>query len=129
MIELIQTNKNNRIYQLDFSVSVFGKNQTIKDLWIADPIKMIDGYMIDEDVTNSINKVCVSDSLRHIERLTFPVFWARNMDTGERKLQWRCNNICGYNTFLIFGGDPKYVYPDMVYIRKLRMKNRKGGKK
>ena len=122
------TKENQRYYKLDFkvkNVSVNGRKSTIKKIFEADPIKLVEKYELAEDVSESIDKICVSDAHSHHERLVFPVFRVRNKETGEISHAHRCNNIEGYQTMMIHGGDYTSMKEDNVYIRKLRMLNKK----
>lgn len=123
-MKLIKENQYQRYYQLDFQIKFFGKNSSsIADLFKHDPIKLKELYELAEDISESINKVCVSDAHTHIERLVFPAFNIINKETGEIELCHRCNNIDGKHTFMTRGGDPREVHDDAVYIRHLRMIN------
>ena len=128
-MKLLQTNPTNRIYQLDFKVKrvLIGgfisarRIVNIGDVFKEDPIKLKPEFEFAEDISESIDKICISDAHTHTERLVFPVFMCRNKETGEEGLTWRCNNIAGRLTMMIHGGDSKAVYPDRVYIRYLRI--------
>jgi hypothetical protein len=118
-MKLIKQTATQRYYQLDFKIKVYGKNQLIKDLDL-NAIEFYPDYELAEDLSESINKVCVSDANTHIERLVFVAFSVRNKTTGEITFAHRCDRIDGKWTFKICGGDPDSVYDDRVYIRHLR---------
>lgn len=125
-MELIKETVNQRYYQLDFMVSNhFGPGgKTIADIWKGDPIKLNPEYELAEDISDSVDKVCVSDANTHVERLVFPAFNVRNKETGEVKTVHRNNQIDGSLTFMTHGGDSSSVRDDAVYIRHLRIANR-----
>ena len=121
MIELIEkTSSKQRIYQLDFKIYRYA-NGTIKDFF-KNNLRLKPEYELD-DYSEYIDKVCISDANSHIERLCFPAFFVKNKLTGEQTVTFITIPIAGYFTFKIHGGDPKLVYPDMVYIRYLRRLN------
>jgi hypothetical protein len=126
-MELVMKKGNVRVYKLDFIINKLEKSN-IKELFESDPIKVKPDFELVGNPSDGLTHVAISDSNQHIERLCFPAFQLKNKLTGELSYSWRCDNICGYNTFLIHGGDPDYVWPDAVYVRKLRMLQRKGGK-
>jgi len=111
-----------RIYQLDFKIkNIKGIAPTIKELFEYDPMELREPWQLWEDISESINKIAISDAKDHIERLVFPAFDAKNMETGEIKTIFRPNMIHGRVTMTITGGDPNSVYDDKVYVRALRM--------
>ena len=121
---LIKDTIRQRYYQLNFRIrNVYGSSKTIADVFKGDPIKLVDGYELAEDVSESIDKICVSDAHTHTERLVFPVFNIRNKQSGEVMPIHRCNKIDGRWTFMTHGGDSESVYPDEVYIRHLKKVN------
>ena len=126
-MNLIKQNSKQRYYQLDFRiVNHFGPGgKTIADIWKGDPMRLNPEYELVEDIANSIDKVCISDAHTHIERLVFPAFNVRNKKTGEITTVHRNNQIDGSLTFMTHGGDSKSVRDDAVYIRHLRMANKK----
>ena len=132
-MKLIKRTNSQRFYQLDFKVKIgsssffmFGSTKVdIRKLFEANPILFKGEYELAEDVLGGIDKICISDSHTHTERLVFPAFNIRNKNTGEVMLSHRNNNIDGRHTMLIHGGDDNAVYDDKVYVRHLRILNRK----
>ncbi len=125
-MELIKETKTQRYYQLNFDIHhCFGPSKTIKELFASDKINLLDDYELAENISKSINKICISDAHTHIERLVFPAFNVREKKTGKIILSHRCNQIDGYVTFMTRGGDSLSVHPDEVYVRHLRMKQLK----
>ena len=130
--KLIKDTGKQRYYQIPFKIekcffsSILGRGKpfTITELWAADPIKLIEPYELAEDISKSIDKICVSDAKTHVERLVFPAFNIRDKLTGETRLIHRCNNIDGRHAMMIHGGDYKSVYSDITYIRHLWLLNR-----
>jgi len=121
---LITQNNSQRFYQLDFNVSkTSGSPRTIKQLFEFEPLKFNPGYELAEDVSESINKICISDAHTHTERLVFPAFNVRNKETSEIYTDFRCDTIAGHWTFITNGGDDSFVYDDKVYIRYLKILN------
>jgi len=82
--------------------------------------KFNDNWVIDEDCSEEIDKIAISDANTHIERLVFPAFWIKNVETLERKVCWVLEQIDGKLTFIIHGGDYGSVYSPEVYIKHLR---------
>jgi hypothetical protein len=126
--KLIEIRNNGKvsIYQLDFDIiKCAGICKTIHGLNLQKYAEdhIIDEYLLDEDIRNSVNKIAVSDALTHIERLVFPAFWIINKTTGERKISWIHNNIDGKWTMMIEGGNPRYVYRPETYISHLYLLN------
>jgi hypothetical protein len=109
-----------KIYQLDFKVYKT-KNYTISEIFKVNPIRLKDGYVLDEDLSECIDKVCVSDAHTHHERLVFPAFYVKN---NERILTFRCNAIDGQLTMMTQGGNISSMRKPEIYIRHLRMLNR-----
>lgn len=127
-MKLVKDTGNQRYYELPFKIKKHfgvGKEKTIFEMWNDDPIKLNPEYELAEDISESINKICISVAHTHIERLVFPAFNARNKKTGEIHLCHRNNTIDGKLTFMIYGGSNNAVYPDGVYIRHLRLNNQK----
>ena len=127
-MKLIKSTPKQRYYQLDFKIKNCFSNgvpTTIESIFKNDPIKFREGFELAEDISEYIDKICISDANTHIERLVFPAFNIRNIETGEITLCHRCNKIDGYNTFMIHGGDINSIWDDKVYIRHLRMANKK----
>lgn len=127
-MELLETLFNGRVryYQLDFKVRNVkagvngGWDTTIKELFEADPIRLIEPWVLDEDISESVDKIAISDATTHIERLVFPCFYIKNTKTGERKLWHRTTNIHGKHTMMIHGGDRRSAYSPKTYERALR---------
>lgn len=121
-LELVKSNDSQRYYKLPKPIKYYGKGKRFVDLFKAYQVKLKEGFELIDDLSE-IKFVCVSDAHTHIERLCFPAFEVRDMQTGENKIFHRCNNICGYRTFLIHGGDTSMVKPDRAYVRYLMMLN------
>lgn len=124
--KLLKTNPRNRIYQLPFRCRVFPRCSDIVKLFSESPLKFVPGIELDEDLSEGIDKICISDAHSHIERLVFPAFYTINVETGIRELSWRTDTLAGKHTFLIDGGDSESVYHDLVYCRNIMMYNKKG---
>ena len=112
-----------KVYQLDFKI----KNcktliKTIKERELS-KTRFNEPWVIDEDVSESIDKIAVSDAHTHAERLVFPAFWIKNTVTGERKPAWVCEQIAGNWTMMIMGGDSESVLEPEEYIEQLRKIN------
>ena len=123
-MKLIRTTGSGRVryYQLDFKIkNIKGICKTIEELFSKSPVKLIEGYELAEDISESIDKIAISDATTHAERLVFPAFYVKNTNTGEIKVIHRCDNIHGRHTMLIHGGDVSSMLRPEVYIRALRM--------
>jgi len=128
LIKELGNQSNQRYYQLDFKIYKHfgtGKEKTIKEL--VDNVKLKEPWVIPKPVTY-VNKICISDAHRHIERLVFPVIEIENSVTGERKLTHLMDRIDGKYTFMTHGGSPEAVYHDRTYVRHLRELNKEGVK-
>ena len=127
-MKLLKQNTQQRYYQLNFRIKKYKRTpkkvSTIVDLWKDDPINLLPEYELAEDITESVDKICVSDAHTHVERLVFPAFYVRNKETNEVELCHRNNQIDGKLTMMIHGGSEKDVCPDEVYIRHLRRINK-----
>lgn len=66
--------------------------------------------------------VTISDSSSHIERLAFPC-WKIKPINSDCPYFWQHATIAGVNTFMIYGGDRRAVKPDQVYLRMLAKGN------
>ena len=125
-MELLKENSNQRYYKLPFEIKNHygpGKEKTISEIWSSDPLKINPEFELAEDVSQSINKICISDAHTHIERLVFPAFSVLNKKTGEITVCHRNNTIDGSLTFMTHGGSSKSIHPDRVYVRHLKMIN------
>lgn len=125
-IILLDENEYQRFYLVDFAikyVKIGSKVVTLTKLFSKYPMHLKDNYMLAEDLT-TINKVCISDARTHNERLAFPAFYVLNKTTKEVTLEHSLNNIAGYHTMMIRGGDTSLMYKDETYIRFLRMLNK-----
>jgi hypothetical protein len=123
-MKLIRTTESGRVqyYQLDFKIkNIKGICKTIEELFSKSPVELIEGYELAEDISESIDKIAISDATTHAERLVFPAFWIKNTNTGETKVIHRCNKIHGRHTMLIHGGDVSSMLQPEVYVRALRM--------
>ena len=113
-----------KVYQLDFKV----KNCKTLAGTIAErelsKTRLNEQWVIDEDVSESIDKIAVSDAHTHAERLVFPAFWIKNTITGERKVCWTLDQIAGNWTMMIFGGDSESMLEPEEYIAQLREINK-----
>ena len=76
-------------------------------------------WFVDEDISESFDKIAVSDAHTHIERLVFPAVWCKNKNTGERCVVWNMDNIAGVHTMMIHGGDSSMVFPFGHYVDEL----------
>ena len=122
-MKLIRKEEGLRYYQLDFKVSKIDRG-TIEEIMSVDPVNVNPKYEIIDDISKSIDKICISDAHTHIERLVFPAFYVRNKETGEIFVSHRLNNIAGKLTMMSLGGDVNMIYKDEVYVRYLRILNR-----
>lgn len=70
---------------------------------------------LNEELKKPVRFVCVSDAKTHTERLVFACVFdhQRNCPVMLRDC------ICGKNTFIIDGGNPRHVYGDITYLRWL----------
>lgn len=124
--KLIQETQYIRLYELSEPITK-GKSDMIGDLDLIDLAK----YDI-ESITKSkseklmkfldelkkpVKYVLISDATTHVERLVFSAYKV------EGKIYRVSQDILGYHTFMIDGGDPDKIYPDEVYLRKLCMLN------
>lgn len=126
MKEPIYTNYNGKVkvYQLDFKIrNCAVGTKTIKEHGLM-LLQFRNGFEIDEDATESIDKIAISDAFSHDERLVFPAFWIKNKETGERKICWSHAQIDGKWTMKMYGGDRKAMYHTETYIRHLKAINK-----
>lgn len=122
MLKPIYTNDNGKVkvYQLDFKIkncATLMKTIAEREL-VKTPLN--EPWVIDEDVSESIDKIAVSDAFTHAERLVFPAFWIKNPETGERHVCWTHDQIDGKWTMKMYGGDSKSMYAPETYIKHLR---------
>lgn len=127
--EIIKDTARQRTYQLFFEVRYFKRPgdriRTIEEeLSLSSPIMLAENMRIIED-TRVVRKVCISDAHTHVERLVFPVFYAVDLQTNRTELFTWYLDIDGYMTSMTDGGDWSTVYPDEVYLRHLRLLNRR----
>lgn len=118
----IYVNENGlvKVYQLDFKVkNCVSFIPTIKERRLLET-KLNAPWIIDEDVSESIDKIAISDAFTHSERLVFPAFWIKNIDTGERKICWSHDQIAGCWTMKIYGGDSSSMLSPKKYISQLK---------
>lgn len=121
---LLKETATQRTYQLPKKCKVFPRCGDITKLLMEeDPIRFKEGIEIAEDLTEGIDKVCVSDAHTHIERLVFPAFNVREIGTGDVRVCHRTNAIAGHHTFMIHGGNSESVKPDAVYLRAIMRLN------
>jgi hypothetical protein len=123
-MKLIRTTESGRVqyYQLDFKIkNIKGICKTIEELFSKSPVKLVEGYELAEDISESIDKIAISDATTHAERLVFPAFWIKNINTGETKVIHKCDKIHGRHTMLIHGGDVSSMLQAEVYVRALKM--------
>ena len=112
-----------KVYQLDFNVKNCASFiKTIKERRLHET-KLKEPWIIDEDTLESVDKIAVSDAFTHYERLVFPAFWIKNIDTGERKICWTHDQIAGDWTMKIYGGDCSSMLEPEEYIEQLRKIN------
>jgi hypothetical protein len=121
-MELIEKIENQTYYQLDFKIKK-GATFTIKEIF-EDGFKFTEDWELDDNISDSVDKICISDAHTHTERLVFPAFYVRNKTTGERRVYHSYNQIAGKMTMMIHGGDPSTVKDHKVYVRWLRRINK-----
>jgi hypothetical protein len=126
--ELVKENKYQRFYRMPIRIKIGRKysylfhsegNIELEKLYTEYPKKLKPGYEYVRDPREGADYVCVSDAHTHIERLVFPAFEIRNIETGEIILINICDNIEGQNTMMIHGGDITTVEPDENYLDRL----------
>lgn len=116
----VNSNGKVKVYQLDFNVkNCVSLSKTIAERKLNET-KFINGFVLDEDCSESINKIAVSDATTHYERLVFPAFWIKNPETGERKVCWTLDQIAGNWTMMILGGDEDSMLSAEEYISQLK---------
>jgi hypothetical protein len=121
-MELIEKTGNQTYYKLDFKIKK-GNTGTIKEIF-ADGFTFTEDWELDDNLSDGVDKICISDAHTHTERLVFPAFYVRNKNTGEKRVYHRCNQIAGELTMMINGGDPSTVRDHKVYVRWLRRLNK-----
>lgn len=126
--ELILNAGRQRVYKLNFKIRYFKRPD--EELT---PIKEAFDYNIGLpehleiiDDTETIDKVCVSDAHDHVERLVFPIVSVVDKRTGNECLFINYLDIDGYMTSLNGYDNVKYIYDDEIYLRHLRMLNKRG---
>ena len=126
--ELILNLGRQRVYKLNFKIRYFKRPDEEMT-----PIKEAFDYYIClpehleiVDDTETIDKVCVSDAHDHVERLVFPVVYVIDKRTGTEHLFVNPLDIDGHMTPLIGYGNAKTIHKDEVYLRHLRMLNKRG---
>ena len=108
-----------RVYKLNFKVRQFkrpgGGLSTIKELF--DHNIELPRHLVIIDDTETIDKVCISDA--NDQRLVFPIVYAIDKRTG---------NKCLFINYMVplGGGNAKTIHKDEVYLRHLRMLNKRG---
>lgn len=132
--ELILNLGRQRVYKLNFKIRYFKRPD--EDLR---PIKEVFDYNIGlvfdyniglpehleiADDTETIDKVCVSDSHDHVERLVFPIIYVTDKNTGAKRLFINFLDIDGHMTPLDGYDNAKTIHKDEVYLRHLRMLNK-----
>lgn len=70
-------------------------------------------------IPDAIQYVVVSDAHTHVERLAFPAF---EYESGLYSVL-SFMKMDGANTMQIYGGDPRSVHPDEVYLRRIASAN------
>ena len=125
-MKLIKKTINQRFYEVDFKVKrgVAGALDVRKIR--TDLSKRLKKEFVMDDTTSDFTKlICISDAHTHTERLAFPAFVVREKKTGELHYGADMMHISGMHTMMIHGGDPRCVYDDKVYIRHIRLLNKK----
>lgn len=108
-----------KVFQLDFKVkNCVSLMRTIKERNLSET-KLKEPWVIDEDISESIDKIAISDAFTHKERLVFPAFWVKNTETGERHVCWTHDHVAGCWTFKIYGGDASSMKTPEEYITEL----------
>lgn len=122
---LIEDNGRQRFYRLNFIASKFpGSFSTIDEILETGHEYLNEMYSIAEDCSGGFNKVCISDSMMHAERLVFPVVTIKNKNDGTERLLVIPDEIDGIMTSLIDGGDCRSIYRDETYLHRLRLANK-----
>jgi hypothetical protein len=120
---LLEKSDTKRFYQLPHKCISFPAIENITDHFNEFPFSLREGITFDDDFSNGIDKVCISDAHTHIERLVFPAFYTKDKD--ERNLVFVSDRISGQMTFSIYGGDISTIRDDLVYLRQIMMLNRR----
>lgn len=122
-----ETEKGNfRIYEVSEPIK-----KGISDLFGETTIdKIIESYRdslteeykegILERLGKGVNYVAISDARTHIERLAFPAF---KFNPPNYPYGFLGAEIAGKHTMMIYGGDERSIYPDLVYLRRLAQIN------
>jgi hypothetical protein len=79
--------------------------------------------LITKHIPTVFKYVAISDAHTHIERLAFPAWRCKPLEENNIQFVWLCDNIAGYNTMMIHGGNPRAVKPHEVYLRMLAKAN------
>ena len=126
--ELILNLGRQRVYKLNFKIRYFKRPDEemtpIKEafdyyIYLPEHLEIVDD-------TEAIDKVCVADAHDHVERLVFPVVYVIDKRTGTEHLFVNPLDIDGHMTPLIGYGNAKTIHKDEVYLRHLRMLNKRG---
>jgi len=78
-------------------------------------------WILDDDILK-VSKVCISDAHTHIERLVFPAWYCKNVETGKRVLFHDMSDIAGSLTFLIHGGNVSTLKTPEEYAQEIKLK-------
>ena len=128
--ELILNLGRQRVYKLNFKIRYFKRPDEemtpIKEafdyyIYLPEHLEIVDD-------TEAIDKVCVSDAHDHVERLVFPIVYVTDKNTGAKRLFINFIDIDGHMTPLNGNGydNAKTIHKDEVYLRHLRMLNKRG---
>ncbi|MDH4127663.1 MAG: hypothetical protein OEV44_02835 [Spirochaetota bacterium] len=120
MIEKL--NDNQTVYELDFYVYKLASGTLLKTMFENDPPKLKPEYEF-VDATDRTKFITISDAKTHIERLVFPTYRVRKIETGDIFFAPILNHVAGYHTFMIHGGDSRACYSPRAYELWLRKNN------
>ena len=130
--ELILNLGRQRVYKLNFKIRYFKRPYEemtpIKEVFDYIYIIGLPEHLEIVDDTEAIDKVCVSDAHDHVERLVFPIVYVTDKNTGAKRLFINFIDIDGHMTPLNGNGydNAKTIHKDEVYLRHLRMLNKRG---
>ena len=127
--ELILNLGRQRVYKLNFKIRYFKRpDEEMTPIKEAFDYICLPEHLEIVDDTEAIDKVCVADAHDHVERLVFPIVYVTDKNTGAKRLFINFLDIDGHMTPLNGNGygNAKTIHKDEVYLRHLRMLNKRG---
>lgn len=109
-----------RYYELDFNIFKGLNGWRICDIMEVARKRLRPEYEMVEPDLLFTKFICVSDAHSHIERLVFPAFWVRKIETGEIILSHTHTQIAGVWTNKSEGGDESTIEEPEYYVKQLR---------